>query len=188
LIKRKNQSGKRRVFHGSSFAVSNQKWMRLHSRRSAEFNLPLTSNLACHFASTILFVNNHFQVREQRVMHFEISLAANGQYGIVKVNAPMTHALATEQLKVIKELTARTGAVNFLIDLRESQFIESVGTHYVFANDTLDRFQMQRANRFALVVAPDDYSHNFLEVASNNAGFNLKIFRDYQQAVDWLMK
>ncbi len=42
------------------------------------------------------------------------------------------------------------------------------------------------ALKVAVVASPDDDSHDFLEIAAHTAHYDLKVFKDYEEAVRWL--
>jgi hypothetical protein len=50
----------------------------------------------------------------------------------------------------------------------------------------MGELNLDRAARVAILVRPDDISHNFVETVSRNAGYNVRVFRERKAAIDWL--
>jgi hypothetical protein len=60
--------------------------------------------------------------------------------------------------------------------------------NYEFANKEMVDFGFSRRSRSALLVRPDDRSHDFIETAFLNAGYAVKLFTDEVSAISWLEK
>jgi hypothetical protein len=45
---------------------------------------------------------------------------------------------------------------------------------------------LERDNRAAILVDPTDRSHDFVEVVSRNAGYNVRVFIEEERAIAWL--
>ena len=43
-----------------------------------------------------------------------------------------------------------------------------------------------RSAHVAILVSPDDRSHDFIETVNRNAGYNVRVFRDADAAISWL--
>ncbi|KAA3649737.1 MAG: hypothetical protein DWQ11_18270 [Proteobacteria bacterium] len=75
----------------------------------------------------------------------------------------------------------------FLYDVRGARNIETVFHNYRFANEDMARLNVNRAGSVAVVTDPDDHSHDFVETAVRNAGYDVRMFGDYDSAVCWLL-
>lgn len=79
------------------------------------------------------------------------------------------------------------GIRRYLIDVRAAQNISSPIENFQFTQyDALDLPYPNVRVHVALIAAPDDYSHDFTEVVSIDAGQQLRIFRDLNEVLTFL--
>ena len=71
-------------------------------------------------------------------------------------------------------------------DTREKRFVEGALDLYTFARNTLPKEGFDRTWKVALVRSPDDDSHDFLETASQNVGYQVMVFKNSDDAMAWL--
>jgi hypothetical protein len=76
----------------------------------------------------------------------------------------------------------------FLFDVRKAPNLQSVTEDYTYAYKEMDRFGFSRTMRSALLVSPDDRSHDFIVTAFQNAGYMIEHFTDEGSAISWLEK
>ncbi|MHB9027638.1 MAG: hypothetical protein ACYC9O_02595 [Candidatus Latescibacterota bacterium] len=74
------------------------------------------------------------------------------------------------------------------MDVTESRNIESSTKGYQFAHSDMMTDKIDRFARVAMLVSPGDHSHDFIETVSRNAGLNVTLFRDREQAVRHLLE
>ena len=99
----------------------------------------------------------------------------------------MNNAVARQQNLEAQALGFEHNIDRFLVDVTESRFEGSALDHYGFANESVMKAeQYNRYARVAILVHPEDDSHNFIETVSRNAGFDITIFRDRDAAVHHL--
>ena len=119
-------------------------------------------------------------------MEYEISIPKNGDYISIKVNQPVTADLGRRFAVDAARLAKEQNIKKFLCDVRNAPNLQSVSEDYFYANTEMDQFGFSKATRSALLVNPDDRSHDFIETAFRNAGYNVKIFTDESAAISWL--
>ncbi len=78
------------------------------------------------------------------------------------------------------------GIHSYLVDLTESQNMDTVASNFKWANEDMRMDGIDRFARAALVVDPEDHSHDFVVVAGQNAGINLSLFTDRSLAERYL--
>ena len=119
-------------------------------------------------------------------MGYTISVSEDGKYLRVQVNEPMTRKLAG---RIGQEMNA-TGAEHnlkcYLYDLRNAPNVESPATNYFFAHEDTVALRLDKSVRSAILVSPDDRSHDFAETVLLNAGYNVRLFGDEAAAIAWL--
>lgn len=74
----------------------------------------------------------------------------------------------------------------FLFDFRKAPNLESASQVYAFAYHDAQTLKVDRVARAAILVAPDDKSHDFSETVLRNAGYPASIFTDEDAAIRWL--
>ena len=98
----------------------------------------------------------------------------------------MTRAFAEEIGLHALNVGKRNNLTKFLYNLRNSHNKETINANYIFANLDLKRLEPDLANKIAMLVSPNDKSHDFIETLLINAGFNVKLFTVEAEAIDWL--
>ncbi len=118
-------------------------------------------------------------------MDFEILTESDETFVAVRVDADVTNALALEFVTAAMEEMARTNRDGLLLDLRSVRGVDSVSGNYRFAESLLE-MQIDRRMRVAAVVASTDSSFDFAQTTTRNRGFNVKLFKDIDEARAWL--
>jgi hypothetical protein len=85
-------------------------------------------------------------------------------------------------------LGRQLGINRYLSDLTDCRNVESPVEDYTFATADMDIEAIDHLARVALLVAPDDHSHDFIETVFRNAGLNVTIFRSREAAEEFLRK
>ena len=121
-------------------------------------------------------------------MEFKISISENGKYLIVEVFEVITGELERKFIKEgLKEAKAHN-IKNIFVDVSRAPNTASVLENYKFAYDETERLGHPKDAKIAVLVSPDDHSHDFIETLFKNAGYNCNIFRDKNSAIEWLNK
>lgn len=120
-------------------------------------------------------------------MEYSITPDETGTYIVLKVIGPLNRQAAMHVILEAHEVGKKLGISRFLSDLTESQNLRSIVDDYELAyqeqpnNPNINRFA-----RIAVLVAPEDHSHDFLVMAGMNAGIITKLFRDRGEAITYL--
>jgi len=86
------------------------------------------------------------------------------------------------------ELAKKLAIRNILVDVTEARNTLGIIDNYDMVNYTIAQEPaIDRYMRVALLVSPDDHSHDFTETISRNAGFNVTLYRDRTQALASLL-
>lgn len=105
---------------------------------------------------------------------------------IVRVVGELTVEAAAEYTQAAQAAGGERGITRYLIDVRQARNVESTLANYQFAYTTLPEIRAARSNRVAVLHAPHDHSHDFVETVSRNAGYNVRMFDDLEEALGWL--
>lgn len=119
-------------------------------------------------------------------MRFAVALAESGKYVICEVFEPVTTEFALEFGKAAVDESHKHGVSRQLYDVRRVRNVNSVTLNYDFAYRDMVNLQLENDNRAAILVDPADRSHDFVEIVSRNAGYNVRVFVDENQAKAWL--
>lgn len=121
-------------------------------------------------------------------MNYEVKVSESGKYIIVRISTDMTRAIAEQSGLEATHLGKKHNINLFFYDLRNSVNRETVNANYIFAKQEVQKIEPDYANKIAMLVAPNDKSHDFVETVLRNAGHNVLIFHDEEKALSWLLE
>ncbi len=118
-------------------------------------------------------------------------VAKDGGYIICELNGDIDRAGAQVFIKSIFELGSQTGISLIVIDARNARnMMGPFENHFVMYKDMQSTIKERQSNisklRMAVLVDPEDKSHNFVETLAYNAGYRFKLFQDEEAALAWL--
>lgn len=115
------------------------------------------------------------------------TVSPDSKYIIQKVVGDINSGLALKYNHESHALGRKLGIRRYLVDLTESRNTESVLGNYEFAYDKMPASGVDLDAIVALLVDPDDHSHDFVETVSRNAGLNVSLFRYRDAAIQHLV-
>ncbi len=121
-------------------------------------------------------------------MSYEITVSDDKAYLRVRVRGPVTIPVARKYTEESAALGARLGIRSFLFDVRDARNVETPLPVYRFAYEEMPAFPLDPGASSAILASPGDDSHDFVEVSLRNAGFDVRLFRDEESAVGWLLE
>lgn len=121
-------------------------------------------------------------------MSLEITISDNGKYIIGKVDVPLTLDIAQQLAKEYVKIIKTTGIKKILNDVRSAPDTMGAIQGYEYAYSDVKLIELPKDIRAAIVADPDDTSHYFQETVACNAGYLVKVFHSYDDAVNWLLK
>ena len=121
-------------------------------------------------------------------MEYSISLSDDSKYIFLKYKGKINREIALKATVEAHERAKKHGISCILVDVIESTNLESVINNYGYAYEELRVAPINRQMVVALLVDPDDHSHDFIETLMINAGHNLKLFRDRERAIQHLTR
>jgi hypothetical protein len=121
-------------------------------------------------------------------MSYSVSLSPDGKYLICRVSGEVTVEIAREFRSALLDMSHATNVKLFLTDARGAPNKSSVLDNYCYAYSDLKEIDFPRASRSAILVDPADRSHDFVETATRNAGYSVRVFQDEAAAITWLNK
>lgn len=120
-------------------------------------------------------------------MHYSIKLADNNDYIAMKVYGPMNRQIVMEMFMESCTLGKEHGIKKFFMNLTDAINDDSTTDQYHLANTDLATADfVDRTAKVAALVAPNDHSHDFIETVIRNVGFNLRLFRKREDAMEFL--
>lgn len=119
-------------------------------------------------------------------MLYELEVRAREGYVRVTVNSDITRPIAADMAQNVTRELHRRNLFAALIDLRSSKNIDQVSNKFQFAHEDAPALELDKNHRIALLTAPEDDSHDFVELVMRNVGYNLHLFKDEEEALNWL--
>jgi hypothetical protein len=127
-------------------------------------------------------------------MEFSITVSdsEDGKYILLRGKGDIKHGNPQELIRPILEvyeLAERLKIYRLLADVTQVRNLHSPVDDYEFVNTSIaNEERINRFMRIALLVAPEDHSHDFMETVARNAKFMFTIFRDRETALAFLLK
>jgi len=122
-------------------------------------------------------------------MNYTITPSKDGKYIILKIQGEINRQSAMKQNLEAHTLGEKLGMNRYLVDVTESRNTDSVMESYDFAYEDMKNTEgIDLYARVALLVSPGDHSHDFIETVTTNSGLNVKIFTDFDLAMQFLEK
>ncbi len=120
-------------------------------------------------------------------MSYTIRPAKDGDYILVEVHGVVTLEIATKWTIEAHTLGKRLGLSKYLVDVTDAVNEDSTLDQYRFANsELLEDKALDRYAKIAVLAAPEDHSHDFVETVCRNAGFNFRLFHKRNDAMTFL--
>ena len=120
-------------------------------------------------------------------MSERISLSDDSTYIILEITGEINRQCAMQYNLEAHKLGKERGIRKYLVDLTNARNVDTVLNNYQFAYKDMKHTEgIDVTAIVAAVVAPEDHSHDFIETAFRNSGLNLTLFRDKQNAIDYL--
>ena len=119
-------------------------------------------------------------------MDFEVYLSESKNFILCRALVPITEEITQQMTVDVASITAETGVLNRLIDVRGIPNIMPVAESYDLAYKNMEAMNIDRATKVASLQSPGDTTHEFVCNAIRNSGFNLRIFTDEADALAWL--
>jgi hypothetical protein len=119
-------------------------------------------------------------------MSYKIAISENGNFIICEVTGQFTVEVAKQFTIELDRVSRATGIKRFMTDVRNAPNVSNVFQNYNFVNTDMTELELQKDVRSAILVTATDKSHDFVETASRNAGYNVRVFDDEETAAAWL--
>ena len=122
-------------------------------------------------------------------MSYSVKPSEDGKYIILKHWGEIDRKLTTQRNLEAHALGAELGITRHLVDLTEAKHVDTVINTYEFAYKDMRLLPgINKDARVAVLVSPDDHSHDFVETVTRNAGQNVTLFRNREAAIRHLLK
>ena len=119
-------------------------------------------------------------------MDFELKLEPDKSFAILTNHKDVTLPSIIERQRAMQKFAEKHGIYHFLLDTRGMSFCGTYVDLFRFARKILPKEGFDSTWKVALVSSPKDRSHDLLEIFTHNAGYQVKIFTNYDEAQVWL--
>jgi hypothetical protein len=120
-------------------------------------------------------------------VEISITVSENEKYVVIMGKGTIGSGdpnILIQRLIEAHELATERGIRNILVDVTEARNTLGISESYDIVYHKITREPaVDRYARVALLVAPDDHSHDFTETLARNAGFNFTLYRDRDLAL-----
>ncbi len=116
-------------------------------------------------------------------MNYEITVSKDGKYIILKVVGPISRQLAVKYNLEAHALGKQKGIDRFLLDFTECRNTDTVLRNYKYVYEDMQNPNINQKARTALLVNPNDHSHDFIEALFRNAGADFTLYHDRDVAM-----
>ncbi len=121
-------------------------------------------------------------------MSYVISPSEDGKYIVVTVQGEISRVSVRQQHIDTFALARSLNVFRILVDVVDAPNTDTIADQYDFAYKDMRQVDpIERSARIAILAAPDDHSHDFIETVGRNSGLNMKLFRDRTQAIAHLL-
>jgi hypothetical protein len=127
-------------------------------------------------------------IKEGNSMSHKIIVSEDNQYIITKHSGDITSEIIMRATIEAHALGEKLGIKKHLMDVSEATNVEPIAKTYNFAYEDIKNMPGINLDvRVAVLVRPEDHSHDFAETVTKNAGQDITIFRDREAAIDHLI-
>lgn len=119
-------------------------------------------------------------------MQYQTSLSADQRYVYTKITGLVNVASMLECVLAAHQLARQAGVNRHLMDLTDARNYLSTLQNYHFAYNDMNRLDIDRLARIAMLVNPNDHSHDFLETLLRNNGRDVTLFTSREEAERYL--
>jgi hypothetical protein len=120
-------------------------------------------------------------------MSYTITPSEDNAFITIVVKGHITRLDAMKQNLEAHALGKRLGINRYLVDVTRARNVDSDIHNYEFAYKDMSLTEgIDRSAIVALVVSPEDHSHDFVVTAARNAGLRIEMFHDPERAKNYL--
>jgi hypothetical protein len=119
-------------------------------------------------------------------MQYKITPAPDNSYIFCKVTGNITAIEALEINMELHSVGKKFKIKKYLIDMTQCQNVDTVFNTYQYAYKDLRNAPIDLSAQTAVLISPEDHSHDFLETVLANSGVNILYFRELEKAEKYL--
>lgn len=120
-------------------------------------------------------------------MAYQIYISDDSSYIVLEESGVVTRRHQLQRTVEAHQLGRKHSIRKYLVDVTNAKNAEPPIENYKFAyDDVRAEDEIDKTAIVAILVAPQDHSHDFVETVSKNSGLNVTLFRDRDKAVEFL--
>jgi hypothetical protein len=121
-------------------------------------------------------------------MDSQITPSTDGKFITIKIKGDITRQDAMRVNLEAHALGRQLQIRRYLVDVTEARHSSSVVDDYEFANQDMQQTEgIDQYARVATLVSAGDHSHDIMETVARNAGLDVTLFTDPDQAKRFLL-
>lgn len=120
-------------------------------------------------------------------MSYQVYVADDHSYVILEMSGEIKRNNAMEYILAAHKIGKELGIHKYLVDAIKARNVETTLGNYEFSYEDMTRNPEIDPKAIVVdVVSPDDHSHDFVETVLRNVGLDFTLFRDKEQALEYL--
>ena len=120
-------------------------------------------------------------------MQYEVRFMEKLDVVVVEVQEKLNIELGKEFMAEAMNLARKHETHKFILDYRKS-FSEDNITALYYAAKNPETFGVTQRDKVAIVFSREQEKYRFFESAIRNIGFNIAVFMDMEDALNWIAK
>lgn len=122
-------------------------------------------------------------------MNYTLQASECGRYIHVTYHGAINRAIGVQVNQEAAELGKQLDIHLYLMDFVDARNVDGILEQYHFAHSDMQHAdEIERSATVAVLVTENDHSHDFVETVLQNAGFQVKLFTDREQAIHYLLR
>ena len=120
-------------------------------------------------------------------MSYSIFLSDDRKYIVLEITGEITAKAIMQMIIESHAFGAKNQISKYLVDATRARNTSTISENYQFAYGNMKETPEINQNAIvAMLVDPEDHTHDFIETVSRNAGYNAKMFRNREEAITFL--
>ncbi|HSP87323.1 MAG TPA: hypothetical protein VLN45_04270 [Ignavibacteriaceae bacterium] len=120
-------------------------------------------------------------------MPYKIYPSEDSSYITLQVEGDFTAKDSMERNLEAHSIAKKLGINKFFVDVTNARNTDTIINNYQFAYEDMRKESgIDKNSIVAIVVSPEDHSHDFVETVAMNSGLNVRFFRDKEKALEYI--
>lgn len=121
-------------------------------------------------------------------MPYTIAASEDRKYIILRIEGEITAASIMKMIVEAHAFGDQNHISRYLVDATDARNTSTISENYQFAYENMKMTPgLNLLARISMLVSPEDHSHDFVETVTQNSGFITRLFRNREEAIEYLI-